>query len=63
MVISQMSVSLVMNPRWSGGWVPGGLVTSYGLDNGCQVDVRWSGYVSPSRANEDYMEVWCKSRF
>lgn len=34
----------MMDGRWLGRWVPGGLVTSDGLGNRCQVDA----YVSPS---------------
>lgn len=35
----------MMDARWYRGWPPGGLVMSGGLDNGCQVVIRWPEYV------------------
>lgn len=43
-----------MDARWSGRRAPGGLVTSRGLNNGCQVDI----YEIPSVEQSDGLDTW-----
>lgn len=43
----------MIDAKWSRRWVSGGLVIyPSGLDNGCQVDVLWPGYLHSSVGNQ-----------
>lgn len=49
-------VVFMMDARRSEEWVLGGLDISCSLDDGCQVDIRYSENLSPSIANQRF--IW-----